>query len=363
MLIIEQERERIEIHFDSRAEAVTFSSNGEYLFSGGSEQEVQVWRVEDGTRTATMPTKGYMLCLAVSKDGKLIAAGANSAVYVWDAETHERVLEHELDSSEVNCVDFSPDGSRLVWACDNEAAVWDIGTRKQLQTLHHEDRVKAAKYSPQGDRIATATKQSVRVFDSSDGRLLWDIKISVISYYNTALLWSNLNNHLFVASASQITEIEESTASIVSEWEVFDTGFYSRIAQPSHGEFIAHATKSTISFWDTVTRTQLGLFQSPEEIDSIAFSPDDRFIAVSGGSNGNIVIESLSRINVSRTYFWIMACSNGSTVLDIHRKTRRKPAAFDLVRPRRQPIRVHPSKSIVLTVGLTHDSLRPLGRT
>ena len=299
MLIAEQERrERIEINVGGRVKAMTFSSSGEYIFSG-CDEGVQVWRVEERERTAMMNTKSssYVLCLALSKDGKLIAAGGYSVVNVWDTETHEQILEHELASSEVNAVDFSPDASRLLWAWAKEVAIWDMGTGKQLQTLNHDVEVRAAKYSPQGDHIATGTPNSVRVFDSSDGRLLQEIKVSVISYYNFSLLWSNRNNHLFVAANNKIREVKASTGSVVSECQVSDTGYGSRIALPKHEEFIVHSKGRTVCFWDTATHTQLGVIQHTEEIRSIALSPDDRFIAL-GSENGKISLESLSHINV-----------------------------------------------------------------
>jgi WD40 repeat protein len=61
------------------------------------------------------------------------------------------------------------------------------------------------------------------------------------------------------------------------------------IALPKHGEFIAYSTKRTVTFWDTSTHTQLGLIQHPQDIRSIALSPDDRFLAI-GGEGGKITI-------------------------------------------------------------------------
>ena len=80
----------------------------------------------------------------------------------------------------------------------------------------------AAKYSARGDRIATATKNAVRVWDSNNGgRSLVDIPVKVEPCYNTGLLW--LNNTLFVISDREIKQIEASTGSALSAWEVSDT--------------------------------------------------------------------------------------------------------------------------------------------
>ena len=294
--------------------AVTFAANGEYLVSGAS-RGVRVWQVEDGKQMATVEANVW--CLAVSKDGRWIAGGTRGGnVFVWDAETYEEViseLHKEDDHYHIYGVDFSPDSTRLVSASYNgTATIWDIASRKRLQTLDHGygNGVRAAKYSPQGDRIATANSHSVRLWDSNDGRLLLIVKANVNPLYNTGLLW--FNNHLFVASESKIKKIESSTGSTVSEWPVPDSLHLSCIALPKHGEFIAYSTPRTVTFWDTTTHTQLGFIQHPQEIRSIAVSPDDRFLAI-GGEDGKITITSLShpsRISVIILSRWIVVHVN-----------------------------------------------------
>ena len=280
--------------------AVPFAANGKYLVSG-DDKGVRVWHVEDGKQMEIVETD-FVWCLAVSRDGRWIAAGTGwGKVSVWDAKTYEKAISHGEDRNGINGVDFSPDSSRLVSASHNgTASIWDIPTRKRVQTLDHgntrrdyEKSVVAARYSPQGDRIATATLFSVRVWDSKDGRLLVTIKVTVTPWYNTGLLW--FNNHLFVVSNDKIKQFEASTGSAFSEWPVPDSDEFSCIALPKQGEFIAYSTQRTVTFWDTATHTQLGLFQPPQDILSIAVSPDDRFLAI-GGRNGKITINSLCHI-------------------------------------------------------------------
>ena len=310
MLIIRQEHRDPSIGIDVGNEvyAVTFSANGEYLLSGGPGG-VRVWRVEDRTQVARMGARyGYVSCLAVSKDGRWIAAGTDwGELFVWDAKTHKQVFKHWEDSQDINGVDFSPDSTRLVSASDNYiATIWDIPTGERVQTLRHDNSLRAAKYSPQGDRIATATKYCIRVWDSKDGRLLLDIKVGVTPYYNSGLLWSH--NHLFAISIRKIKEIDASTGSAVSEWSVLDSDYCSYIALPKHEEFIAYSAKRTVTFWDTSSHIQLGHIRHPQGILSTALSPDDEFIAI-GGEGGKVC---LSRIIVSVLFRLIVEHTSNS---------------------------------------------------
>ena len=285
---------------------VAFAANGDYIVGGG-QHGLGVWRVKDGKEMATMEARNVQ-CLAVSKDGRRIAAGTYfGAVFVWDAKTFEKVFSHK-DDHIILAVDFSPDSTRLVVGHNHHRTrptVWDVSTRKKVLTLEQGTRV--AKYSPQGDRIATATDKSVRVWDSNDGRLLVGIPVGVSPSRNAGLLW--LDNHLFVVSGSTIKQLEASTGSTISEWPVPGSDNNSCIALPQHGKFIAYSSNDTATFWDTSTHAQLGLIEYPPAIYSIALSPDDRFLAVNGNS-GKITIKSLYRVTVCIVFLWIMANLN-----------------------------------------------------
>ena len=81
MLIVGQENtdSPIEITPDGGTiYAMAFTANGEYLLSGG-DGNIQVWRVEDTKKITTMEVTwgDDVLCLAVSKDVRWIAAGTD----------------------------------------------------------------------------------------------------------------------------------------------------------------------------------------------------------------------------------------------------------------------------------------------
>ena len=321
----------VEINVGRETRTVTFSANGKHILSGGNE-EVQVWRVEDGKQIATMKTNSWVLCFAVSKDGRWIAGGTNwGQVNVWDAETYEQVWSHNEGVSSIHAMDFSPDSIRLVSGTDHwKAIILDVATCKQVQTLGHERAVFAAKYSPQGNRIVTGTNDFVRVWDSNDGGLLVTIKVGVTTCYNSGILWSD--NHLFALSdGSKIKQLEASTESVISEWPVPNGDGYPCIALPQHGKFIAYASRRTLAFWDTTAHTQLNLIEHTEDICSVAISPDDQLLAI-GGERSNIIIRNLASITVSFArrrlvvyqFHWLLVvysrASTGRATLDLGRE-------------------------------------------
>ncbi|KAN0088035.1 WD40-repeat-containing domain protein [Tylopilus felleus] len=277
--------------------AVTFSADGKHLLSGGRDQNVQVWRVLDGQRVATIKAKD-VLCLAVSKNGKWIAGGRFCGdVFVWDAETYKRVWDYWEDSS-IEALDFSSDSTKFVsGSWDGTATVWDVASGEKIWTLQHKrPAMTAVKFSSDGDRIATAIyKGSVRVSGCgcNNGQLLVDIPATVTCWQNNGLRW--FNNHIFVVSDNKIKQLDPSTGSIVSEWAVPNSNYYSCIAIPRDGEFIACSTSRSVIFWDLSTHWQIDIIEYTEDICSIALSPDNRSLAI-GGGYGTIITKDLSHI-------------------------------------------------------------------
>ena len=270
---------------------LTFSANGKYLFSGHIK-EVRVWRVEDGKEMARLEAE-YVSCLAVSKDGKWVAAAGGTVrdyVVVWDANTYKERCRWRTET--VDGLDFSPDATRLVAASrDKTATIWDVATEQAVRRLWHKDWVYTAKYSPEGDRIATATSDQVQVWDSEDGRLLHEIQVSCGD--QVGLVW--IYNLLFVTSKDKVWKIKGTT---VSKWSIPQSKGTSRIAVQSHGEFVVYTTTCTVRFWDVSTHAQLPPIQHSRDIKSVALSPDDQFIAIAGYDR-KITIKRPSHISVS----------------------------------------------------------------
>ena len=325
MLIFGQEfSDRIEIDAGDWVKAVTFTANGEYLVSGGYEG-VQIWRVKDGERVATKKVEDGVWGIVVSKDGRFIAAQSSTDMLVWDATTYKEVFASYV--GKIWDIDFSPDSSRLVSA-DGEpihtASIWDIAVRKKVRTLYHEQKVEAARYSPQGDRIATASYESIRVWDSDDGRLLVNMEVQL--GLTCGLLW--FNNHLFVKTESgEIKQIDASTGSTISEWSVpLDR---SSIALPQHGQFLAYSMQDNITLWDTSTHIQLGpQISQSNDTCSIAFSPSGQRLALV--QDRKIIIKNVFCIKVRPllNMFAFLICTsytrNRTFILKTLRLTRGK---------------------------------------
>ena len=158
---------------------VAFSPDGTTLASGGwGEAAIRLWDISTRRHIATLSdTKlrfGDIRSVAFSPDGTTIASGSGSGyIYellnLWDVQTRNHVATLANRGS-IHSVAFSPDGS-IVVSGTNEGAIklWDVAKRALVATLPgHPREVTSVAFSPGGRTLASGGEDNtVRLWDVS----------------------------------------------------------------------------------------------------------------------------------------------------------------------------------------------------
>jgi WD40 repeat protein len=144
------------------SQRVTFSPSGELLAAAGGDGSVVVWRLAPHNNATRPPMifRGHtdrIRAIAFSLDEtRLATGGRDNQVRLWDLQ-ERRELAMFGQTDYVQRMAFSPDGKRLITGGhDGSVKIWDAATGQQLLTLgKYKDQVTSVTFSPDGKRLAT----------------------------------------------------------------------------------------------------------------------------------------------------------------------------------------------------------------
>ena len=243
---------------------VAFSSDGKMLVSGGLDGSCILWDIATYKPIFRqyLDALGYEpgkaaanLAIALSQDDRILAVGYRNTITLWDVAT-QQPLGQPLSghTAFVWHLAFSPDGKTLASvALDNKIIQWDIAARRRLGRqlpTGHSDWMCGVASSPDGQILASGS---------------WD---------DTIILWD-------VATGQPIGQpLTGHTAAVSS------------VAFSPDGQLLASGSgDDTIILWDVATGQPIGqpLTGHTDDVRSVVFSPDGATLA-SGSVDETIVL-------------------------------------------------------------------------
>lgn len=171
----------------------------------GQLGEVKLFSTAEGKHVRTLVrTKDAVFAIALSPDGRLVAAGgADRVVYEVEIATGKELLQIEDHADWVMDVNWSPDGKQLVTASrDKTSKVFDAVGGNSLITFNgHGNAVYSAAFLSSGKGIVSAgSDRNARVWNTSDAK-----EIRRIGGFGSDIFRVTVtaDDHLFTACADR----------------------------------------------------------------------------------------------------------------------------------------------------------------
>ncbi|KIM90352.1 hypothetical protein PILCRDRAFT_59878 [Piloderma croceum F 1598] len=276
--------------------SVAISCDGKRIISGSWDKTIRVWDAITGGEVRVIQQKKSVWCIALSRDGRHIAAGYyhDGTVQVWDVLLGTCVSAMRGHDATVRSVNFSPDGRRIVSGShDKSIRLWDTMTGAEvLPTIcGHLNNVTSVAFSPDGKIIVSGSMdQTIRVWDTRTGAPVLVIHGHSGGDIMVSVAFSPKGSIIVSSSGCNIEVWDLKTGALLSTLKGHRLAVKSVIFSPDGRRIIPGSYDCTIRVWDVTTGFQISELRDHEDtIDSVCCSSDGRQI-ISGSHDNTIRI-------------------------------------------------------------------------
>jgi WD40 repeat protein len=161
---------------------IEFSPDGEHVATGNRDGIVWIWDVATGQEVTSFEEDGadWIRSLVYSPDGNLIAAThKDGTVNIWDVEKEEVTYSVTLDGLILemnNPFVFSPDGEIMAGASnegmDDIVQFWSTDDASKTKSIQVAKRIRSLAFSPDGSMIVIASEEDTAVYEIETGSKL-----------------------------------------------------------------------------------------------------------------------------------------------------------------------------------------------
>jgi WD40 repeat protein/serine/threonine protein kinase len=253
------------------------------------------------TKTLVMsfrPLTNKLDFLALSPDGRFLAAGEHDTLTLWDISTRpdpprRPLWSHQLDHwVDVHVVRFSPDGQTLVANAksfeDGTIGAWDARTGRELPAFPKRSvgYIFDLAFSPDGRLLAAAGVQStINVWDFTNRVVKFQLPGHRGQVNSLAFSWDG--NRLLSAG-------DDGTVRV---WDIPSQKATGMFRDPDHqevrsvvfaprGDFIVSATANELTIWPTEPRQPATAIGTLQVWGQPVVSPDSKWLVTRGATIG-----------------------------------------------------------------------------
>jgi WD40 repeat protein len=276
--------------------AVAYDPAGRYIASAAKESRILLWDTATGKLAHELGGhRHHVSDLAFSRDGRRLLSGSyDKSARIWDPATGR--LIHELSVADrVKRVALSPDGR---WAAtskgDDAVILWNVESGARVRELSGGRHAVALAFTPPSDRLVGGFEDSIKVWRTTDGKLLGDMERPEGERLNLSALFLDHGGKRLLGSTTKYARIWElDSGRLLHTLSGHDKAVRAAGFSPDDRSVASVSTDGTLRLWSVANGKELLALRHDAGVHSAAFSPDGRSV-LSGGADRRIRLWSAS---------------------------------------------------------------------
>jgi WD40 repeat protein len=259
------------------ARTLSYSADRRRIIVGYDDSVVRV--IEARTRIPlfelTAPARSIRVAVFSPDGSRILTAGENNST-IWDTATHSPKFTVTGPGLTVDQAGFSADGNKILTVSNGTAAIWDANSGEEIATLP--GTALYAVFSPEGQQILTANE---------DGKArLWDIAgrlVDVLSGHDGPVLFADFSGdgrHIITGSGDNTARLWNTAPLAVAHMLLGHSAGVKQGAFSADGKRVLTISDDlTVRVWDVDTGIGIAVLKGHQEwITSAAFSGNGKTV-------------------------------------------------------------------------------------
>ena len=263
------------------ANDLAFTLDGKRLITAGNDSTVRVWNTITGDEIAVLHEHyGAVNCVKLSPAGSTFATGsADTTVILWDLETLKPLHNFSDSLNPITAVAFSPDGKQLYTGNDKDGVnflLWDIQTENKIKEMDLKIwNFYDIAFSPDGNYLAILNGNTLSVYDSHTIEIKYTVSRRTYGRFAPVLgsiSFSSDGQQIFMADTTYFTKdkygtlgrlegnvytIETQTGKILHTSLCHQNDITSGYPSKDNTKLLTTSKDGTVRLWNTQTQQEL----------------------------------------------------------------------------------------------------------